>query len=497
MIFKEEITMITQKKKILLDSNVIIYLMTSPELNWLVTKVADHIRWNYFVHLKDGRNRQFVRIYDDETMNDITEYSYNGRSILKVINVEYNRIGVHASWKLNENDHRNDIIPKSIKVYGSALIPIFIQSGYGTALSDVIEESFTSLASSLRHDYDKNNIKVIDYAEYVSGIISNDSIEKLANTIIEHIIACKVTKELSEEYTCSWFNNTLNNITRLFKPAQKKEGPKLVPRPVDKDADKCIDHIQNHLINTCGINPMDTLYLNSNKLICIVGSSGSGKDTVKNYILNNFSVCVNNKAGVQRIKPLVETTTRPIRDGEKEGIDYYYVTQGRWNDMAYEDLFLEQRTYETQYGEWHYGTNKYSVDLNHATYVTCVSVEDIDGRLEKYKNFLGEENIICIYLTASIFSERLKRCLNREINTIRCSSSEDSVKKITEIVRRCNNDEKYNEELCKKYFKQDPTLLRQSKDVREFYINTTYGKDWSIEDTIGIVKIFLTEIMTR
>ena len=50
-------------------------------------------------------------------------------------------------------------------------------------------------------------------------------------------------------------------------------------------------------------------------MICLIGKTASGKDTIAKELVNKY--------GYKRI---VTYTTRPIRDGEKEGVNYYYIS---------------------------------------------------------------------------------------------------------------------------------------------------------------------------
>ena len=52
------------------------------------------------------------------------------------------------------------------------------------------------------------------------------------------------------------------------------------------------------------------------KIICIVGASGSGKSTLAAYLEREFG-----------IRQLVSHTTRPMREGERNGIGHYFVTE--------------------------------------------------------------------------------------------------------------------------------------------------------------------------
>ncbi|MBU0742314.1 guanylate kinase [bacterium] len=66
-------------------------------------------------------------------------------------------------------------------------------------------------------------------------------------------------------------------------------------------------------------------------LVLISGPSGAGKTTFVKSLL----------ASDPRVKFSVSTTTRPIRRGETEGVDYHFVDDGRFDALLAADLFIE------------------------------------------------------------------------------------------------------------------------------------------------------------
>ena len=51
------------------------------------------------------------------------------------------------------------------------------------------------------------------------------------------------------------------------------------------------------------------------KIVILCGKSSSGKDLIKNKLIKNG------------FKGIVTNTTRPPREGEKEGVNYYYLSE--------------------------------------------------------------------------------------------------------------------------------------------------------------------------
>lgn len=79
----------------------------------------------------------------------------------------------------------------------------------------------------------------------------------------------------------------------------------------------------------------------------LMGKSSSGKDNI-------FKALVGDKE--LNLKTVIMYTTRPMRAGEKEGVEYYYVDNEKALELEAADKVIEMRTYNTVYGEWKYFT---------------------------------------------------------------------------------------------------------------------------------------------
>ncbi len=87
--------------------------------------------------------------------------------------------------------------------------------------------------------------------------------------------------------------------------------------------------------------------MNKAKLIVISGPSGAGKGTIIKKILEQKG----------DVALSVSCTTREPRPGEKDGVDYYYISQQKFDQMIAEDGFLEHESFF----DHSYGTPKAAV----------------------------------------------------------------------------------------------------------------------------------------
>lgn len=132
-----------------------------------------------------------------------------------------------------------------------------------------------------------------------------------------------------------------------------------------------------------------------------MGKSACGKDTIYKQILAH---------GNLPLKILIPYTTRPIRDGETNGVEYYFVTEKTQQELEEHGQIIELRSYATVHGIWKYFTvNDHQIDLQNNHYL-------IIGTLESYlklQHYFGKDAMVPLYIELES-GERLQRALNRE-----------------------------------------------------------------------------------
>ena len=139
------------------------------------------------------------------------------------------------------------------------------------------------------------------------------------------------------------------------------------------------------------------------KIYCVIGKSATGKDTIYKEILSRIS---------SRIKTIVPYTTRPIRDGETDGVEYHFLTVPEFKKLEEDGKIIESRCYHTVYGDWYYFTaNDGQIDLEKNDYLLIMTLEGYSN----LKKYFGNDSVLPIYIEVEA-GLRLSRALEREKN---------------------------------------------------------------------------------
>lgn len=137
------------------------------------------------------------------------------------------------------------------------------------------------------------------------------------------------------------------------------------------------------------------------KIFCLIGKSSCGKDTLYKRILAE---------GNLPLKTLVSYTTRPIRNGETDGVEYYFLTEEQLQVLEQENKIIELRAYHTVHGIWKYFTvNDHQINLLKQDYLVIGTLESF----QKLRAYFGNDKLIPLYIEVDP-GERLQRALNRE-----------------------------------------------------------------------------------
>ena len=155
------------------------------------------------------------------------------------------------------------------------------------------------------------------------------------------------------------------------------------------------------------------------KIYYVMGKSSSGKDTIYKKMLERHPW----------FRTIVPYTTRPIREGERDGVEYFFVDEERLREMQESEQVIEVRSYNTRCGIWTYFTaDDGQIDLDAHDYLVI-------GTLVSYRalrEYFGEEKLIPVYIEVDD-GLRLARAVERE--------RRQAEPKYTELCRRFLADE--------------------------------------------------------
>ena len=166
------------------------------------------------------------------------------------------------------------------------------------------------------------------------------------------------------------------------------------------------------------------------KIFFMLGKSCSGKDTIFKKLKEDRELKLNTVTGY---------TTRPMREGEINGVEYFFVNNEELEALKDQGKVIECRDYNTVYGVWSYFTvDDGQINLEKGNYLYIGTLESYEQMVRYY----GKEVVVPIYVEVET-GERLTRAVNRE--------RQQENPKYTELCRRFLADE---EDFCEENIKK-------------------------------------------
>lgn len=120
------------------------------------------------------------------------------------------------------------------------------------------------------------------------------------------------------------------------------------------------------------------------RIIVISAPSGTGKSTIIKSIINDEKL---------NLGFSISATSRLPREGERDGVDYYFISDEEFKRRIADDKFIE---WEEVYAGTHYGTLVSEVERVTGEGRNLILDIDVKGALNVKKRF-GEE-AICIFI---------------------------------------------------------------------------------------------------
>jgi len=162
-------------------------------------------------------------------------------------------------------------------------------------------------------------------------------------------------------------------------------------------------------------------------LFVVSGPSGTGKDTVVANVLKKHP----------EIQHTVSATTRPPREGEKDGINYHFMTRTDFEKYLAEDQIVEH----TQYCGNYYGTLRSEIEGRMALGIPVILVIEVEGAGNIKRMYPGATTIFVL------------------------------PPDMEELERRLRNRGTENEETIQRRLKRAETEIANSVDYDEHVVN--------------------------
>ena len=162
------------------------------------------------------------------------------------------------------------------------------------------------------------------------------------------------------------------------------------------------------------------------QLIVISAPSGAGKDTVVKELMKEYG---------ENKWVSVSATSRDARPGEKEGVDYFYLTKEEFEKNIEEGFFLEYTNYAGNY----YGTPKKYIKEKLDQGIDVILIIEIEGAMNVKK--LVPEALFIFIMPPSI-KELVRRLKTRGTETnekISAILSEDVIEDLKETAKNLNS----------------------------------------------------------
>ena len=177
----------------------------------------------------------------------------------------------------------------------------------------------------------------------------------------------------------------------------------------------------------------------------LMGKSSSGKDTIYKKLIELHP----------ELKNVTIYTTRPIREGEKNGREYFFVNEDTLQKLQNAGKVIELRAYDTVHGVWKYFTvDDGQFEQNTEDYLMIGTLESY----RKMREYFGKERMIPLYIEVED-GERLMRALMRE---------------------RSQTSPKYAE-MCRRFLTDSADFSEEN--LRDLEITEKYVND-DLEDTL-------------
>ncbi len=183
------------------------------------------------------------------------------------------------------------------------------------------------------------------------------------------------------------------------------------------------------------------------EMVVFTAPSGAGKTTIVKHLLAKYP----------QLAFSISATTRPKREKETDGIDYYFMSDGEFKQGLEEGEFIE---YEEVYEDSYYGTLKSEVDrivqLNKKV-VFDIEINGAQNIKDRY-----DEKCLVIFVKPPSFRVLVSRLTNRGTET-----DDSLVKRIKRIKKELLFENTFDMVLLNDDL---DTALKEAESIIETYV---------------------------
>lgn len=137
-------------------------------------------------------------------------------------------------------------------------------------------------------------------------------------------------------------------------------------------------------------------------LIVLSGPSGTGKGTVLKHFFDNYAD--------DAVKLSISATTRLPRDGETDGVNYFFVGKEKFENMVQNDMLLEWASFCGNF----YGTPKAFVDENLENGCDVILEIEVQGALKVMEK---RPDAAFVFIAPPSMQELKNRIVGRQTET--------------------------------------------------------------------------------
>lgn len=130
-------------------------------------------------------------------------------------------------------------------------------------------------------------------------------------------------------------------------------------------------------------------------LTIIIGKTCSGKSSIVKEL---------RKYGFHSI---LTTTTRPMRDGEAQDVDYHFTSEEEFLKKVEQNFFTEYKAYNTKFGTWYYGSAREDIERAGNNDIIILTPDGYRDVIKEYPNL--EHRLVYIYTNNKTIKNRLMK----------------------------------------------------------------------------------------